>query len=264
MTIRVMGMWDTSRMFLAVTQIPAVPDAFERAAAATGMVRVDVQRRLAGLLPRVVVVDADAAAVRRTQAALEAAGFLTIAFDPQVAPSADERITARTLELGTDAIVVVSGVGAEARQRVPIDAIALLLRATHSATTSRDVTTHDRKLALGTALLTGGLKMTKKVERTTTETTQTQDAVLVLHRTDRGPDIVLSERRLNYQFLGAGLQPSSRANFEATVTRVRALAPRAAFDDRAAKPGFVAGLPVCSADPLDVALYLLQLVHRGR
>jgi len=250
-------------MFLAVTRIPDVPDALQRAAAATGLVRADVQRRLAGILPRVVLVDADRDEIHIAQNALEAAGFQAIAFDPMLAPTDDDRRFARTLELERDAMVVVSGVGAETRERVPLEAVALVQRALRSSTASRQVTTRERKLALGTAILTGGIKMTKTVERTTTESTQTQESWLVLHRRDGGPDVVLAERRLDYRFLGGTLQPASYANFEATVARIRALLPRAPFDDRASKPGFVAGLPACSADPLDVALFLIQLTHAG-
>src|SRR6186713_1936942 len=100
-------------MFLAVTRIPDVPDALQRAAAATGLVRADVQRRLAGILPRVVLVDADRDEIQIAQRALEAAGFPAIAFDPSLAPTDEDRRFARTLDLERDAMVVVSGVGAE-------------------------------------------------------------------------------------------------------------------------------------------------------
>jgi len=101
--------------------------------------------------------------------------------------------------------------------------------------------------------------MTKRVEHTATETTETREALLVIQRRDGGEDIVLSERRLDYRFLGAQLSPSSHANFEATVALVRGAATSARFDERAARPGFAAGLPRCSSDPLDVALHLVQL-----
>jgi len=138
-------------MFLAVTRIPDVPDALQRAAAATGLVRADVQRRLAGILPRVVLVDADRDEIHIAQNALEAAGFPAIAFDPSLAPTDEDRRFARTLDLERDAMVVVSGVGAETRERVPFEAVALVQRALRSSTASRQVTTRERKLALGTA-----------------------------------------------------------------------------------------------------------------
>lgn len=247
-------------MFLAVTRIPAIPDALQRAAAATGLVRVDVQRRLAGILPRVVLVDASRETIAAAQQALDAAGFGTIAFDPALAPSDDERLFARTLELEAGALVVISGVGAERRERVAAGDITLLQRALRTTTSSRQVTTRERKLSVGSALLTGGLKMTKTVERTASERSEAQERWLVVHRRDGGPDVVLAEPRLDYRFLGGALQAASHANFEATVTRVRALAP-VPLDDRAARPGFASGLPACAADPLDVALFLLQLAN---
>jgi PAS domain-containing protein len=83
------------------------PDALQRAAAATGLVRADVQRRLAGILPRVVLVDADRDEIQIAQRALEAAGFPAIAFDPSLAPTDEDRRFARTLDLERDAMVVV-------------------------------------------------------------------------------------------------------------------------------------------------------------
>jgi len=92
---------------------------------------------------------------------------------------------------------------------VPPESIALLQRAIPSSVTSHAATTRERKLALGSAILTGSLKMTKRVERTATEPSQTREALLVIQRRDGGLEVVLSEQRLDYRFLGAELQPTS-------------------------------------------------------
>jgi hypothetical protein len=244
-------------MFLAVVSVPPGSDALDKAVAATGMVRADVQRRLAGILPRVLMVD-DEAVIRKAQAGLVAAGFRALAFDPQRAPRDEDRLLVRTLELQAGALIAVTQ---NARHEIPLGAIGLLQRATRDTSSRQTVTTQERKLALGTAILTGGLKVSKTVERKVTEITHARESSLVIHRRDGGPDLVLSEQRLDYRFLGAGLQPSSHANFETTIALIRSLAPSAPFEDRAAKVGFVGGLPACSVDPLDVALYLLQQVH---
>jgi hypothetical protein len=245
-------------MFLAIVRMPEVADPIARAAAAVGLVRADAQRRLAGVLPRVVLVDADDA-VERAQAALDAAGFRTVAFDPRLAPDDDERVLARTIRLEPSELVAIGGIGAETPHRVPLDAIALMQRAVRSSTTSQTTKTKERRFALGSAILTGGLKVTKTVERAVSSTTEARETLLVLQRRDGGPDVTLSEQRLDYRFLGAELQPTSHASFEATVARLRRAAPHARYDDRASRPGFVAGLPACSADPLDVALHLVHL-----
>jgi hypothetical protein len=248
---------NSTLMFLAVVRMPEVPDPIARAAAAVGLVRADAQRRLAGILPRVILVD-DAAAVDSAKAALDAAGFRTIAFDPRLAPGADDRVLARSLRIEGSELVAISGVGVETEHGVPLHSVALMQRAIGQTATSHTSTTRERRFALGSAVLTGGLKMTKTVERTVSSTTETRESLLVLQRRD-GEDVMLAEHRLDYRFLGAELQPTSHASFEATVARLRRAAPRARYDDRAARPGFVAGLPSCPGDRLDVALYLLRL-----
>ena len=250
-------------MLLAVARLPQVPDALDRAAAACGLARADVQRRLAGVLPRILMTSVDREVIHGAEAALGAAGFLAFAFDPGTAPGDDERVVARALEFLPGELVVVEGVGAAARHRLPAAAISFLQRGARISTTSETTSTRERKLSLSSAVLTGGLKVTKKVERTITETTESRERFLLVHRSDGERDVILYERRLDYRFLGDGLAPASHANLEQTVARVRALAPGVSLDDRVGRPGFVAGLALCSGDLLDVALHLVNLAHRA-
>jgi len=248
-------------MFLAVLRIPAVPDAEARAAAATGLALVDVRRRLVGILPRVLVVAADRGQIDAAAERLERAGFAVVAFDPLSAPSDDDRIVARTLETGSDALVAVAGVGAETRHVVPWSSIELVQRGVRQLARREKVTTASRQLAIGRTLLSGGLPVTKKVERTEVVTRGEDEPFAVLHRSDGGNDVILYERRMDYGFLGTGRDSSSHANLEKTVALVAARS-QATVDARVGRPGFVTGLPPCNADPVDVALHLGQLAWR--
>ena len=233
-------------MFLAVVALPQVPDALERAAAATGQVRADVQRRLAGLLPRVILVDVDPGVVAKVQARLDAAGFRTLAFEPTKAPGDGKRTVARTLDVAA----------------LDLGAITLIQRGTRVTSTLETVKTKERQFSMGSAILSSGLKMRKTVTKDVTTGAETRDPFLLLSRRDGGAGVVLYESRLDYRFLGAKLGPVAHANFEQTVAEVRRLTPQARFDDRVGKPGFVTGLPACAADPLDVALHLVELTDR--
>lgn len=248
-------------MFLAVLRIPAVPDAEARAAAATGLAVVDVRRRLVGVLPRVILVAADRGEVDAVADRLERAGFAVVAFDPLSSPSDDDRIVARSLETRGDALVAVAGVGAETRHVVPWTSIELIQRGVRQLARREKVTTAGRKLDIGRTLLAGGLPVTKKVERTELVTRGEDEPFAVLHRSDGGNDVILYERRMDYGFLGAGRDSSSHANLEKTVALVAARS-QVTVDTRAARPGFVSGLPPCNADPVDVALLLGQLAWR--
>jgi hypothetical protein len=248
-------------MFLAVLRVPDVPDAHDRAATAVGMARADARQRLAGVGPRVLAVSTDAAALEEAARRLEAAGFRAIVFDPLTAPGDDDRIVARTLDLGPDALVVVTGVGDGQRHEVLWSALELVQRGTRSSLRRETVTTKQRQLSLGRTLLAGGLPLTRKVERTETVTRGSDEPFALLHRADGGDDVMLYERRLDYRFLAGRLEPASRANLDRTLEMIRARA-RVPEDDRVAQPGFVAGLPASAADPVDVALHLVRLARR--
>ena len=248
-------------MYLAVLSIPDVADADARAEAATGLARADVKRRLVGILPRVLVVAADRDEIEATRLRLEAAGFAALAFDPLLSPTDEDRIVARTLELGEDALGVVAGVGKETRHVVPWDAFDLVQRGVRQNMRREKVTTTTRQLAIGPTLLAGGLPITKSVDRTETVTRGENAPFVLLHRRDGGDDVMLYERRLDYSFLGARRGPVSGPNLKETLAAIQARSPIAA-DDRVAQPRFVSAIPVCAADPVDVALHLVRLARR--
>jgi hypothetical protein len=246
-------------MLIVVTRLPAGADALAEAARITGLARVDVGNRLTGLLPRVLCAEPDAERAGAIAAALEARGFSALACDPAAAPGDDERVVAHALELGPAGLVAVDGGGQ--RETCPAEAIALVQRGARSATKRATSTTSTRRLDLGRALLTGGLSLTKRVERTETTTETTFDPFLLVHRRDGGADLVLYERRLDYRFLGPAIAASSRANFELLTARLRALAPAAPFDDRTSRPGFLGGIRYAAGDPVDLALHVVWLAH---
>ena len=248
-------------MFLAVLRIPDVDDADARAAAATGLDRVDAKRRLVGTLPRVLLVAADRDEVEAAAARLGRAGFAALVFEPLSSPTDEDRIVPRALEVESDALVVVAGVGAETRHVVPFGAIELIQRGVRHRARSEKVTTTSRQLALGRTILAGGMPMTRKVEKTETVTRAEDEPFALLHRKDGGDDVILYERRLDYSFLGAERQSISRSNLDRTVAVVAARS-QAALDDRLARPHFVSGIPACAADPADVAAHLCHLAWR--
>src|SRR5206468_3892962 len=106
-------------------------------------------------------------------------------------------------------------------------------RGTRVASRTETVVTKERKLAVDRILLTGGLMLTKEVEKSVISTSQKREPFALLQRRDGGPEVILYEQRLNFRFLGTAMQPSSRANFDLTVGRLRAAAPGAPLDERA-------------------------------
>jgi hypothetical protein len=248
-------------VLVAIAGMPDRPEARAQAAAATGLALADLNRRLAGTLPRVLFPGLPDEKVAPAVDALERLGFAVLVADPAVVPGDDERIIARRIELSAGAVSVTDAKGVD--HRCPASAIDLLQRGVRVTASTENVTTSERKLAVGRAILSGGLMMTRKTEKTTVKTTESAEPFLLVQRGDGQPDIVVYERRIDYRSLGAQMQPASRANLELVWAHLRALAP-AAVDDRVGRPGFVTGLPATSADPVDLALFLVALARRSQ
>lgn len=189
----------------------------------------------------------------------ESLGFVAFSCDPAAAPSNDNRLLVRGITFESGVVAFVDGQGN--RHPCAGASVSLIQRGVRVTTTSETVTTNERRLDVGKAILSGGLMMTSKVKKQSVKTEEVREAFLLLQRNDGHPDAIIYERRVDYRFLGPEKQPASHANLERTLASLRALAPDAPIDDRVARPGFVTGLPITSSDPVDLALYLVTLAR---
>lgn len=149
---------------------------------------------------------------------------------------------------------------------IPYAEIDLLVRGTLFTPRPEMGIVEERRFSPARTLLSGGIVMTKRKLTKRAIPMEEREGFLQLYAGDR-PPLVFREASLHYQALGAALRPSSHANFEQLVNRLRELAPRALYDERLGdKPGRARVLgPTLSPDRhLDVALTLIARVLRGR
>ncbi len=245
-------------MLVVVARIPAGNDASKRAAQLTGLAPADIARRLAGNLPR-VLLNTEPTQASTLASGLEQLGFSAFACDAKAAPGDDERIIARALQLDAGGFIAIDGKGTQ--HACPAQAIVVFQRGVRVTRQTETVKSSERRFDAGRAILSGGLMLTKKVEKTTIKTNQAQEPFVLVQRGDGAPDVMLYERQIDYRFLGLQMQPSSLANLGVLTTRLRTLAPHAPFDDRVARPGFVSSLPLVSVDPVDLGLFLVSLAR---
>jgi len=247
-------------MLLIAARLPPSAHAFSDAAHLVDLSLADVRARLAGPLPRVLVLEPDPDRARERAAALEELGFVILLCDPRAVPGDDDRFHARALELSAHALVAVNESGE--REDVRLASVALIQRGVRTTTTTEVTQKSTRQFDPARALLSGGLLLTKKVPVVSTRTSTSQNEFLLLHRTDADRDVIIYSNRVDYQCLGTAMQPSSTANFSALAARIREIAPaRVPFDARVSRPGFVQGLPATRAHPVDLALWMVLLVH---
>jgi hypothetical protein len=244
-------------VLLAVVHVPADPGARLAAAKLTALAPADFDRRLVGVLPRILLNGVSPEAASELAPALEALGYLVVSFAPEAVPGDGDRIVAHRLDMRGGQLEVEDAAGH--RHHCPEGAIALLQRGVRVQKSSWKTSQSERKLDLTKAVLSGGLLLTRKVERTTVHHRDSEEGLVLVERSDGDPDIIVPERGMDYRFLAAEMQPSSRANLEQVWRRLRELAPRAAVDERMARPAFVSSLPLTAVDPVDLGLYLVSL-----
>jgi hypothetical protein len=246
-----------------VVAIREMPAGFETPAAALapalGLAPAALIARLAaaGRGPVVVGTAAEAAAADALAAAVDAAGFRALRLGPADVESDAARFVARSPSFDGDRLVVVSRTGA--RLEVDLPAVHLILRGTMGGSTVETTTTRERKFSPGKAALTGGLMITKSVEKTTSQTVDTRQGFVHLYAPEL-PTVALREAELTYEDFGPLRQPGRAANFAALVGELRRRCTAAAFDDRLlARVGQARLLgPTLSPEQhLDVAVALL-------
>ncbi len=247
-------------MFLVVVRALVEATAGAQAAKVTGLSPADLRHRLQGTLPRVLMSDADGDRLTEISERLDGLGFITLVCDPRLAPSDPDRLIAKSFRVEPDQFVALDAGGGE--HELPWTAIEAIQRGlrTHIHQTKEKTVTH--KFDATRAVLSGGLILTRKEEKITIRQTETAEPFALVQRADGEPDVMLYERRMDYRTLGRDMQPSSRANLEALVTRIRAAARGAIYDERVARPGFITALPSSSVDPVDLGLHLVSLALR--
>lgn len=237
-------------MLLAVARIPPGAGAMARAAAATGLPLGEVSWRLKGPLPRVLLTDADAERIAAAARELEQAGFVAVSCDPSRVQTDRDRVVPRALDFSPQSLVATDA--REVRHECPAAAILFVQRGARAG----------GQLVRDVRIVRQGPRERAVAFETIRETTDNPERFLLVHRDDGKPDIMIYEKQLSFRFLGAEMQPTSRANLELVLRRLGTLAPAAPIVDTVARPGFVAGLPETSVDAVDLGLFLIALAHR--
>lgn len=139
-----------------------------------------------------------------------------------------QRFVVRKFRLGVNALVAES----KTEESIAVDysSIDLIIRGTSIAQTTETEKIKEKKFDPGMALMTGGLKMTKTIEKATESTVQTREGFFFLYAGDQ-QTIVFREGGLAYDSLGTAMQPTRQANFSYLLEELRRRSPEALYDD---------------------------------
>ena len=219
--------------FVAIVRAPAHPDdAASALAAASGCALAEARLRLApeppALLARLPPDEADSLVV-----SLRKSGLAVLAADA-VCASDKDRLVARSLAFGDGAITFVPRFGDPMTLRA--EEVLAVLRGLRAARSEVATVERSKRFSVGTAVATGGLKMTRTSTKTVQSSEDSTEQVLLVHARD-GRAAVLTERELDFSCLGPGMQPSSTGNMVELARRIRAFAKSAFYDERLLRLG---------------------------
>ncbi|WP_437675252.1 hypothetical protein [Sorangium sp. So ce131] len=239
-------------------------------AADLGSTAYEQRLHLAAGLPAVVLTTADPVQARALLRSLRGRGHGALAIDAAAVVSSGDMVPLRRGRIEPGCLVaedpVAPGAAGEpgaAVERLPFDDILALIRASHRQRVASKVDVKERKFAAGSAVLTGGLVLSKTVTREETRVSDERSEVLYLFRKSGDRPWLLRERSASYGWLGGAMAPSSIQNFTATVALLGQRAPGAFYDERLTgprRPIPFSGNGAPSPDPTaDLLAHLLAL-----
>ena len=190
----------------------------------------EVRLLLSSGAPAVMLVTDDKEQAVRVLAQLRGRGHEAVACDASAITPSGAMAQLRHFRLDDDAVVRQDGNGAE-KDRLPYKSILALVRATSRVATETRTQESERKIAIATAVATGGLKLTKSVTRELVAVKEDRSQVLYLFRSDGEPPWLLREVGTDYTSLGDLLAPAQIENFRRTIEIIRERAPHAAYDE---------------------------------
>jgi hypothetical protein len=231
----------------------------------------DTRLRLVAAPPSIL---AQGLTLERAQALLgklRERGHGAVATDVASVPGARTIVVAHAFELGSAEFVAID----EAQRRIALPYSALLgvVRATEVRSESQTTKSKETKLAIGTALLSGGLKMSKTVTKVETTGSSERQRVAYVFGSANPMPLLLREHLLRYDGLGPRRGTTAHQSFDALTAELRRCAPHALHDDRLlthrrhAEAITVRGttndraVGTTNASANDLAAYLLMLAH---
>ena len=210
---------------VAITQLSST---VEREAAALavdlGGIAYEHRQKLAAGLPAVVLTTPDEHRAATLVAKLRARGHVAVACRTADIVASSAMISLRRFQIDDDALIAGD-------QRLPWREIGALVRATHRRRIETTTVVKDKQLAVGRAIVTGGLVMRKTTTREVATRTDETDPVLYVFRASGATPWLLREQGTHFEALGAQLTPISARNFQLTVELLRSRAPTARFHD---------------------------------
>jgi hypothetical protein len=214
---------------VAIVQTPMCPDEAARVVAnATGLTLAEARMRLAPEPPALLArLEPDEASV--LVAALRKAGLAALAVDARC-PTDKDRTVAHSFVLDPSGVTFTPRVGSS--MQVEWTEVLAILRGIRASRLEEK----SKRFSVGTAIVTGGLVMTRTSAKAVRSSEETIEQVILVYARD-GRAVTLAEHELDFSCLGSRMQPSSTANMVELARLLRERAQGASYDERLLRLG---------------------------
>ncbi len=213
---------------VAILELAAAGDATAGVAQVLGKAPYDVRLELAAGTPALVLTTTEMPRAADVAAKLRALGHAVLAFDTAKVVSSDDMISMKRFRFDPDGL----GVDDRPGEKLPYDEVWALVRAAHRFDSDTREAVKSKQFSPMRAIATGGLMMTKGVEKETRSVVREKSGVLYLFRRTGRTPWILRETGTSYAALGGARGHSQVLNFGTTVQMLRARMPNAPYDDR--------------------------------
>lgn len=218
---------------VAIVHPPPRPDEAARALAdAAGVTLAEARMRLApeppALLARLAPDEADALV-----SALRKAGLAALAVEARC-PTDKDRTVARSIAFDGAGITFTPRFGDPLA--VEWTGVTAVLRGVRASRSEVERTEKSRSFSVGTAVMTGGLKVTRTSTKTVRSAAEATEQVILVYASG-GRAATLAETQLDFSCLGAGMQPSATGNMVELARLLRERARGAFYDERLVRLG---------------------------
>ncbi len=213
---------------VAIVRTPVNSDEAARALAdAAGLTLAEARMRLApeppALLARLEPDQADALVI-----ALRKSGLAALAVDAH-APTDKDRMIARSFAFDDRGVTFTSRAGDS--MVVSWADVVAILRGLRGSRSQVEQVEKSKRFSVGTAIVTGGLRMTRTSTKTVRSSEESTEQVILVYAHD-GRAVVLAEHEVDLSCLGSSMQPSSTGNMVELARRLRDGAKGAFYDER--------------------------------
>jgi hypothetical protein len=227
---------------------------------------IDARLLLAGEIPRIIASCSNTDMADSVVQGLRDAGLVAFVCRDSELRNRSAGFVAYSAKSGEGEVMFRDRRGGEVS--VKADDAFLIIRGRKRSTTQEKTSTTKMKLNVPATVLAGGIPIIRRVTKMTAkESFQDEDFIRIYDRRSSDPRVEMFQNHVDYAFLGPEQTPSTPANFNIVVAKLREWLPLAIFDNRLTRR-YKTDVPAAGpGEALEISsrlIYLSQLATERR